>query len=133
MDIINKMTEEAEKNNFVRIFKGSILAIALTLILLLIFSILLAYTNLPENIITPMIIIISGISILVGSLISSKTIKKQGILNGMLVAVIYIAIIYAISSIIEGNFGLNIYSIIMIIASIIMGAIGGIVGVNFKK
>lgn len=116
--------------NITRIVKGSITAILLTLLLLLIFAILLTYTSLQENIIKPVIIVISGISILLGSSISTLKIKKNGILNGSLVGLVYIVTIYLISSIIGTGFALNLYSIIMIVISILAGMIGGIIGVN---
>lgn len=118
--------------NVIRIVKGSITAIILTLILLLIFAILLTYTKLQENLINPVIIVISGISILIGSSISTLKINKNGLLNGSLVGLIYIITIYLISSIILANFKINLYSAIMIFVSIIMGMIGGIIGVNLK-
>lgn len=124
---------EGTKNNLLRIVKGSILAIVLTLIMLLIYSALLTYTGLNENTMPVVIIIITAISILAGSLISSVNIKKNGLANGALVGLIYILTIYLLSSIINKSFSLNIYSIIMIIASVIAGAIGGIIGVNRKK
>lgn len=118
--------------NVIRIIKGSITAIILTLILLLIFALLLTYTKLQENLINPVIIVISGVSILIGSSISTLKINKNGLLNGSLVGLIYIITIYLISSIILANFKINLYSTIMIFVSIIMGMIGGIIGVNLK-
>ena len=61
-----------------------------------------------------------------------STIKKNGIINGAIIGVIYIITIYILSSIIEGTFSLNRYSIMMIIGSILAGALGGIIGVNKK-
>lgn len=127
------VNSEGTKSNLLRIVKGSIFAIVLTLIMLLIYSALLTYTGLNENTMPAVIIIITAISILVGSLISSVNIKKNGLANGALVGLIYILTIYLLSSIINKSFSLNIYSIIMIIASVIAGAIGGIIGVNRKK
>lgn len=118
------------KQNIIRIFKGSITAIILTLILLFLFSIILTYTSLNEKFISPVVIIITTISILVGSSISTLKIKKNGLLNGALVGFIYIFTIYIISSITFTGFALNINSIIMIITSILAGMLGGIIGVN---
>lgn len=117
-------------NNIKRIIKGSVFSIVITIIGILIYSIVLCNTNVAENSMSTVIIIITAISILIGSTISTTNIKKNGILNGMLVGFIYIAMIYLLSSIITGNFLLNINSIIMIIASVITGALGGIIGVN---
>lgn len=60
-----KKIESINQYGFTKIIKGSITAILLSLVLLLILALLLAYTDVPENIIAPCIIVISGISILV--------------------------------------------------------------------
>ena len=124
---------ELKNNSITRIAKGSLLAIIITLILLFIYSSLLSFTNLSESTIMPVVIGISSISILIGSLISCLKIKKRGIINGMLVGLIYIICIYLISSIVLMKFSLNISSIIMLIIGMIMGIIGGIIGVNLKR
>ncbi len=120
--------EETIKN----IFKGIAIAMITTVILLLIFSIVLAYTNTSENTITPVIIVVTGLSILLGSSIGNIKIKKNGIINGALIGGIYILILYIISSILNWRFGLNIQSIIMIAVGMVFGIIGGIIGVNKK-
>lgn len=121
------------KNNFMNIFKGIVISFILTLILLFLFSIVLTYTNIDENTIAPVIIIITVISILIGSSISTTKIKKNGIVNGGIIGLVYILTLYLISSIVETGFSLNTHSIIMMILSIMAGMIGGIVGVNVKK
>lgn len=129
---MKEIHQEGVTSNLTRIIKGSITAIILTLILLLVYSCLLTYTNINEKTMPVVIIIVTAISILVGSLIASSNIKKNGLTNGALVGLVYIVAIYLLSSIIGKNFALNIYSFVMIIASIIAGAIGGIIGVNRK-
>ena len=119
-------------NNIKKVIKGSAFSIIITLIELLIYSIILSYTSVSESTIPTIVIIITAISILIGSTISTSNIKKNGIINGMFVGLIYIAIIYLLSSIVTGNFLLNITSIIMIITSVLTGALGGIIGVNKK-
>lgn len=119
-------------NNIKKVIKGSAFSIIITLIGLLIYSIILSYTSVSESTIPTIVIIITAISILIGSTISTSNIKKNGIINGMFVGLIYIAIIYLLSSIVTGNFLLNITSIIMIITSVLTGALGGIIGVNKK-
>lgn len=123
-------TKENSSNGFVKIIKGSVLAILISIVLLFIASALLTYTNIKETTIPVIIIVISAISIFIGSLISSIHIKKKGIINGALVGAIYIITIYLFSSIAITGFNLNIKSLIMLIASIVAGIIGGIVGVN---
>ena len=120
---------KADKN-IIRIIKGSVFSILITLILLFIYAILLTSTNIPESTMSVVVITITGISILIGSSIRSFKIKKRGIVNGGLVGLIYIITIYLISSIALMGFSMNITSIIMLIVAIVIGMIGGIIGVN---
>ena len=122
-----------EKRKFIDVLKGSITAIVITLISLVIFSTVLANTNINENTIIPVIIAVTAISILIGSIISVSKISKKGLLNGSLVGLIYIAIIYLLSSMVNGNFSFDFNSLIVIISAIIAGMFGGIIGVNLKR
>ena len=121
------------KANIIRIIKGSLLSIIVSVIFLIVFAMLLTYTSLSENTITPIVLAIVGLSILLGSYLSTKKINKKGILNGAMVGVIYMLILYIISSVIFMDFSINARSIIMIVCGIIAGIIGGIIGVNTNK
>ena len=135
MTISNKKIEDLSKEgnkNILKIIKGSVTAIVLTLILLTIYAASLSFSNIAENTMVSVVLTISGISILVGSSISSINIKKQGMLNGGLVGLVYMLTIYILSSIFLVGFELNFNSILMIIIGIVAGMIGGIIGVNMK-
>ena len=127
----NKIVENTNKGGVVLV-KGIIISFALTLISVFIFSIVLTYTNIPESTIFPVIVFITALSILVGSSISTIKIHKNGILNGGIIGIVYILILYLISSITSTGFALNIQSIILMISATIAGMLGGIVGVNIK-
>lgn len=125
-------TQIKENNTITTIAKGIGISLLITVIALIIFSIILTYTNIEENAINPVIMIITAISILIGSSIENTKIKKNGLINGGMIGGCYILIIYLISSILNWKFSLNINSIIMIVAAIIFGILGGIIGVNRK-
>ena len=131
---MEKITETFSEsgNNIRKIIIGSAVSIAVTVIGLIVFSCLITYTSIQEVTIPTITIIISAISILIGSTISTTNLRKNGIINGASIGLIYILIIYLLSSIIENDFSLNMHSIIMIISSILAGAFGGIIGVNKK-
>ena len=82
-----RMSEEVGSHlgNIKRIIKGSFTAIVLTVILLIIYSLLLTYTNISEATIPMVTIAITGVSILVGSGIAGSRIKKNGLVIGMAV------------------------------------------------
>ena len=112
--------------------KGIGIFFVISLFLVFILSMILSLTNVKENIIRPGIIFISMISILIPSFFLSKKIKKKGIVNGAVLGIICMFLLYIISSFINMNFKLNLSSIIMICLGIIGGMIGGILGVNIK-
>lgn len=128
------ITEESEfKKRLILILKGSICSIIISLVFMLIFAILLCYTNMQESTMVPVIFVITGISILIGSMISTTKVKKNGLLNGGIVGFIYMLILYLVSSLFLADFLINFNSIIMIIVGIVAGMVGGIIGINSHK
>ena len=127
-----KIEDISKEKNIIKILKGVMISIVISILLLTIYAVILTYTSTSENTIKPVVITITGISLLIGSFISSMKLKKQGMLNGGIVGFIYILSIYIISSIGLSNFSIDVESIIMIIASIVTGMIGGIIGINIK-
>ena len=113
--------------------KGLIISFITTIILILIFSIILVKTNIKEEYIDTVIIIISSISILIGTSISTIKLKKNGIINGIFISITYMLVLYIFSSILNGNFSVEIKTICMMIVGILLGVLGGIIGVNIKS
>ena len=136
MNLLKKINNEERSNknsNFINVARGSIIAITITLVCLVIFSVILANTEVAESTINPVIILVTVVSIFVGSIMSVSRISKRGIINGGIVGMIYFLAIYILSGIVNSNFSINISGIILIICGILAGMLGGIVGVNIKK
>lgn len=121
-----------QNRTLINILKGVGISLIATVIMLIIFSIILTYTNINENVINPVIMIITAISILIGSSLGNVKIRKNGLINGGMIGAIYILIIYLISSILNWRFSLSVQSLIMIVIAIVFGILGGIIGVNKK-
>lgn len=127
-----EIAQKSENKTIKNISKGVIISLITTCIMLLVFAILLTYTNINEDVIDTVIIIITAISILIGSSIGNLKIRKNGLLNGAIIGCSYISIIYLISSILNWRFSLSFQSIIMITIGVVFGILGGIIGVNKK-
>lgn len=130
---MNSVSKVDKNNRFVLIAKGYAFSLIISLISLFIYATILVNTNIQENTIKPVVIIITGISILIGSSISSSKIKKNGIINGICVGGLYLSSLYILSSIAFCGFLFNLTSVIMIGIGIILGGIGGIIGVNMGR
>lgn len=113
-----------------KILRGMMFSFFLTLISIFLFAVILTYTNISEKVIPTVIIILTFISILIGTIIGTKNIRKNGMLNGAIIGSGYVITLYLISSILNTGFGLNIYTILIMIIGTISGIIGGIIGIN---
>ena len=119
-------------NSIISIIKGTAISFLVTIIALTVFAVLLTYTELSENTIKPVVITVTGISILIGSSIGTRKIRKNGLITGGIIGFLYILIIYVISSALNTNFAIDWVSTIMIGVGIVGGILGGIIGVNTK-
>ena len=112
-----------EGNNIMRLLKGSLFAFVTTLVLLCIYSFILTFTNVSEKTMATCTIIITCMSILIGSSASMVKIKKAGIINGGLIGLIYMIVIYLFSSVLQTGFNLNVNSMIIIVCGILAGMV----------
>ena len=112
------------------ILRGILISFLFTLCMLIIYSVLLVYTSLSEQTIRPVIITITGVSILIGSSLGTRKLHKNGMISGGIIGASYILLLYLISSLVNSSFSINWISAIMIIVGLIGGIFGGVIGVN---
>lgn len=128
-----KGIKKINNNMFYSIIKGFLISLVISVISIWIYALILVKTNIQENTITTVIIAISGISVLLGSLIACLKVKKNGVLNGVCVGLLYFLSLYILSSIALCGFGFSISSLIIMIVTVILGTVGGVIGVNLKR
>lgn len=111
-----------KKSVFVRILKGVLFALILSLLLICVLAILLKSVELSQKTISAICIIIKLISVFFACLISVKTIKKKHGLLGGISAIIYWLLCYCLISIFNG-FGFDFMLIVDFCATILAGII----------
>lgn len=112
------------------ILQGVLRAVIFTVIMLLMFAVILTFKNINEGISSTIYLSITILSIMYGTIYSSKKINKKGWLVGIIVAFLYILIMYIIS-IISGNtltFGKDKF--FRILLAMLVGMLSGMLGVN---
>lgn len=127
---MNNIQVERSNGISLKIFKGLVISFIVTLVTIFVFSVILTYTNVSENIIPIVIVVLNFVSILVGTIISMRKTSKNGLINGAIIGGAYVILLYIISSSLNTGFALNGYTIGMAIGGIIAGIVGGIIGVN---
>lgn len=119
-----------ENSMILKVIKGVTISVVISMIGVFLLAVVLTYSNVQENIIPIAIIFLTCISILIATIISTKKISKNGMINGGVIGVSYVVLLYLISSILNTGFQFNVYTMFMIICGVIAGIIGGIIGIN---
>ena len=83
----NIKIENGTDTRLPNLLKGLIFSFLITLISIFLFAIILTYTNISEKTIPIFITVLTFISILIGTIIGSRNIRKNGMLNGAIIGV----------------------------------------------
>ena len=113
--------------------KGSIVAILITLISILLFAVILKFFELSDSVIMPVNQVIKVLSILFGVKTMLKNCKEKGFVKGALLGIVYTLVSYLIFSLLSRSFLFDLSVILDIIFGCIIGAICGATMVNLRK
>lgn len=120
-----------ENRSFVKsVLKGWIGSVLLTFIFLLILSLAMIKFELSENVYSIIFIVISVLSLVIGSVLAARINGEKGLISGALVGILFFIFIFVLSSIINGSFSFDMMQIYRMLGCTIVGAIAGILGVN---
>ncbi|WP_461204553.1 TIGR04086 family membrane protein [Clostridium sp. DL1XJH146] len=118
------------KKNIFYISEGVIRGFFLTMVLLFVYSILSTYFNVIESFAGVYIVIVTALSIMYATIFSVSRIKTRGWVNGIIVALVYMVIIYLISVINGRAADFSVFGIIRVILSLAVGMFSGMLSVN---
>jgi len=133
---MKKISEKLVSENAVSalsILKCVGMAYVITLLIFLILAIFLTYTEFPETMIPAVTVVGTLISIMFAGSSVARRARTKGWLNGAIAGLTYMVILYLISSLTAAGFAIDQYVILMFIAGMVAGALGGIVGINIRK
>ena len=117
---------------FSNVIKGSLVAVSISLVLILIFALIIKFLNVPENFIMPINQIIKIVSIFIGCFTALKTYKQKGLITGVIIGLMYTTLAFLIFSILGGTFTLNLSFFVDCLFAMLIGGICGIFSVNKK-
>lgn len=128
------LNEEREKPKvWLNILKGSLVALSVSLVGILIFAFFIKYVAVPTEAIKPVNQVIKGISLLVGTFVALKKVNQMGLINGLLIGLCYTVIAFLVFSILDGNFEFNKTLVNDLLFGGIIGGICGVIAVNLKR
>ncbi len=129
---IQNITSE-RRINIVNTIKGVFIAYIITMVIFLIFAVLITYTDFPENSIPTVVVATTILSIMAGGAWVARKASNKGWLNGSVLGLTYMIILYIISAIALTGFAFDRYVIYMLFMGFFTGAFGGITGINIKR
>lgn len=115
------------------ILKGVLIAYLITLVIFLIFAVVITYTQFPESAIPTVVVVTTILSVIIAGTRVARKAKNRGWLNGAVAGMVYMIILYIISSLALTGFQFDRYVVYMFIMGLLAGAFGGIVGINLKR
>ncbi len=122
-----------KKQAIVSLFSGTLLAIASTLIMILLFALMIRYFNISDNAIFPVNQVIKVISLFFGIMVALKKCNKNGFLKGILLGILYYILSTIVFSILQSSFSFKFNNLFDLILTTLIGGIVGIIVVNIKK
>lgn len=123
----------AAKSVVLSILKGSVYALCISLVCVLVFAFCLKFTPLSESLITPINQVIKGVSIFLGVLLGLKKQKEMGLASGLLIGLVYTIVAFFAFSALNHSFVFDRTLVNDIIFGTIIGGICGIICINLKK
>jgi putative membrane protein (TIGR04086 family) len=125
--------EGYEGLNPLMLLKGLLASYIITIPAFMLFALILANVDFPQRLVTPVVVVITVVSVLTAGAVSTKDVRSRGWLNGGIVGLIYMIILYLISSIVYSNFAVDRNVLTMTVIGVLSGAIGGIMSINTRK
>lgn len=116
--------------SFKKIFVGTFLSLIISLIFMCILAIAVYFANIQDRTISSVILVLSAISVFCGAFFLARSISERGLLNGLILAGLYFAVLAIISVLVNGSISLSLSNFLRLLSSLSAGALGGILGIN---
>lgn len=128
-EFLNKI----KKNNMMLYVRGTLIAVSVSLVGILIFAFLIRFLGISDSMIMPVNQVIKIVSIFVGVWFALRSNKEKGAVRGIIIGLAYTMLAYLVFSILSGSFTLGLTTLTDILFGAIIGAICGVIIVNIKN
>lgn len=127
------MELQSEKSVIATMFtclKTIVTAFLITLVLMAALALMICYTPLPEEAVTPSVYILNYFSVFMAGLITAARTKKKGFITGAMAGGGYMLLVYLLGFILFGGIDFTKTVFLTVVCCTVIGMIGGIVGIN---
>ncbi len=127
---------ESEKTvllNLKVIAKTVVEAFLITIILMGVLALLICYTPISEEAITPSVYVLNYFSVFMAGLLSAAKAKKRGFITGGLSGALYMLLVYLLGCVLFGGIEFTKAVFMNVIYCLVLGIAGGVVGINIRR
>ena len=128
-----KDTEAIKTTSTKSLIRALVISMGLTFIIFAIFSLIISFSSISEASADTMVTVATAVAIAVSGFIAAKGASSKGWMWGMLGGLTYIIAVWLIGILSNGRFIFDSNTLIAFALSAIIGAFGGIVGINVKR
>ncbi|MGN0748587.1 MAG: TIGR04086 family membrane protein [Christensenellales bacterium] len=128
-----EVSEVSDQKVWLTVLKGSLIALSVSLVSILIFAFFIKYVAVPTSAIKPINQVIKGLSLFIGTFIALKKIDKMGLINGLLIGLIYTILAFVVFSILDGHFEFTKSLVNDLLFGGLIGGICGVIAINFRR
>lgn len=125
-----KLQTSKNRGAVMSVVSGTVVAICLTLVFILLFALLIRFFNIPDGVIFPVNQVIKVVSMFIGAVIFLKKQNNRGFLKGLVLGLCYYILSFIVFSILQGSFSVTLSNVIDLLLTTLMGGIIGIIVVN---
>lgn len=116
--------------NFKNISKGILLSVVISLAAMGVLSVFVFFMNISDKTVSTFIFALTAISVFIGAFVLAKNIDSRGLLNGLLLAVGYFAVLLILSLAINGGISFDSHNLLRLVSILAAGMLGGVLGIN---
>lgn len=128
---VKKESKLSVKDDLFDILRAILISTIFSIVAILIFTIIVQFSQINENGIMIGNIIIKTLSVLVGCIFGIR--NGKGILKGLISGLLFLVLTWLIFSAINGGFVAGAFSWIDALCGIAVGAISGVIAVNIRR
>lgn len=118
--------------DFKKIFIGAGISLALSVLFMCVLAVFVFFLNVSDCTTSMLIFALSAVAVFIGALLLAKNISSRGLLNGLLLAVVYFLVLSAVSFAVTGGISLSSANLFRLAAILFAGMLGGVLGINGK-
>ncbi|NLC42756.1 MAG: TIGR04086 family membrane protein [Clostridiales bacterium] len=130
--ITTKQEESSLLQDVMLVSKGSVFAVIITLLFIILFAFVMQLSSLSETIIRPVVQVVRILSIAIGGAYAARKTTNKGWLKGAAAGIGYVILVSVIGVISGGQFAFDRIFLSDALMALVVGAAGGAIGINIR-